>query len=193
MKKYFLGVLILSGNIVFFACNNQNKNSFEESQVADENTLQGTDTLIGMNTVNESDAKFMVEMAGLFMVDVEVGNLATQRSIQNPVRNMSGQILKDHTSALDELKILASLKNVTLPLSLNNQHQSWLEELQNIPETEFGKKYLSIIIDTHEESVKKFEKAANNLKSPEVKMFASRSLVFLRNHLDSARILKEKM
>ena len=90
---------------------------------------------------------------------------------------------------MEELKKLSSLNNVTLPTISENQLVSELEDLQNENAAEFDEKYLSFIIELLEEDTRQFEKAANNANSPEIKIFASKSLPVIRTHLDAARSL----
>jgi putative membrane protein len=108
------------------------------------------------------------------------------------VKEWGSKMHIQHQNIFSELKNLASLKNVTLPETMGAAHKSQLDDLQK-KQTGFDANYISFIIDLHEEAIKKYQQAANNAKSPEVKTFASKYLPELRTHLDSARIIKDKL
>ncbi len=111
-----------------------------------------------------------------------------QKTNNQALKKLSNQVVEERLAIMEELKKLSSLKNVTLPTISENQHQE-LEDLQKLNAAEFDKEYLSFIIELFEEDTRKFEKAANNANSPEIKVFASKSLPTLRKHLDAARSL----
>ena len=183
-------ILIVSiFSFIFFACKSDvNEKSLNE--ISTEETGQPVvDTARGMNVVNESDERFLKERAAAILFEVETAQLALQKTNNQSLKKLSNQIIEDRLVIIEELKKLSSLKNVTLPTVSGNQRSTELEDLQKLNATEFDKKYLSFIVEFLEEDIRKFEKAANNANSPEIKVFASKSLPIMRTHLDEARSL----
>ena len=186
MKK----ILIISiSSFFFFACKNESNGKAINNTSFTETGQPEIDTATGMNVVNDSDERFLKERAAAILFEIETGQLALQKTNNQSLKELSNQIIKDRLVIMEELKKLSSLKNVTLPAVEGNQHASELQDLQKLNATEFDKKYLSLIIELMEEDTRKFEKAANNATSPEIKVFASKSLPKMRTHLDAARSL----
>ena len=190
MVKYLVsGILFFSFLII--GCGGQD-DSVKEAIKANEREDKPNDTLTAMNVVSEWDAKFMVEAASSTLTEAMAGKLAADKASNTFVKAWGNKMHKKHLDIFSELKNLASLKNVTLPESMGTAHKSQLEELQE-KQSGFDANYISLLIDLHEEAIKKYQQAANNAKSPEVKSFASKYLPELRTHLDSARLLKDKL
>ena len=186
MKK----ILIISiSSFFFFACNSTSNEKTINRTGIEDTGQQAVDTARGMNVVNESDERFLKERAAAILLEVEIGQLALQKTNNQSIKNLSNKIIEDRLVVLEELKKLSSLKNVTLPTVSDNKYASQLEDLQTLNAAEFDKKYQSFVIELLEEDTLKFEKAANNANSPEIKIFASKSLPVLRTHLDAARSL----
>lgn len=159
---------------------------------ANEREDKPNDTLTAMNVVSEWDAKFMVEAASSTLAGALAGNTAKDKASGKMIKDWGHKMHTEHLTIFTELKNLASLKNVTLPESVGAAHKSQLDDLQN-KRTGFDTDYMTLVIDLHEESIKNYQQAANNAKSPEVKTFASKYLPLLRTHLDSARLIKDKL
>jgi hypothetical protein len=56
------------------------------------------------------------------MAEVEHGRLAAQNAAHDEVKQFAQRMVDDHSKAGDELKGLASQKNVTLPTALDPAH-----------------------------------------------------------------------
>jgi len=190
MKSKLL-ILVLLSSLFFQACNNGENDSVEQANEANErNDMNtGTDTVASMNTVDENDAEFMVEAASGGMMEVELGNMAQQKSSNARVKGFGEMMVRDHSGANEELKNLASLKNVTLPATMGDKHQKNVNNLRDKPAKDFDKAYINMMIDDHKEDINKFERAASNAKSPDVKSYAAKTLPVLRVHLDSAKAI----
>jgi putative membrane protein len=191
MKRKLLIPVLLVTALFFQACNNGDNDSVEQANEANErkDTNSGADTLASMNTVDEDDAEFMVEAASGGMMEVELGNMAQQKATNSRVKNFGEMMVRDHSKANEELKNLASLKNVTLPATMGDKPQKNVNNLRDKPAKDFDKSYINMMIDDHQEDIRKFERAANNAKSPDVKSFAAKTLPVLRVHLDSAKAI----
>lgn len=183
-------ILIISiFSFIFFACKSESNEKTLNETSTEDTGQPAVDTAWGMNVVNESDERFLKERAAAILFEVETAQLALQKTNNQSLKKLCTQIIGDRLVIMEELKKLSSLKNVTLPTVPGNQHAAELEDLQKLNAAEFDKKYLSFIVEFLEEDIRKFEKAANNANSPEIKVFASKSLPIMRTHLDAARSL----
>ncbi len=174
------------------ACNNAGNDETggtdtvsNESVTADTSTINPT-TAQSSAPADSATTMFMTKAASGGMMEVQLGQLAQQQAESQRVKDYGAMMVRDHGKANDELKSLASTKNVTLSDSLTAEHKRHVTNLQNKKGTAFDKAYISMMVQDHQKDIKEFEKASNNLADGEVKAFATRTLPVLKTHLDSA-------
>jgi hypothetical protein len=69
----------------------------------------------GASSLSSSDRNFIMKAAQGGMAEVELGQLASQRASDPQVKQFAERMVADHGKANDQLKQIASSKNVTLP------------------------------------------------------------------------------
>ena len=136
--------------------------------------------------LDSATVMFMTKAASGGIMEVQLGQLAQQQAGSQRVKDFAAMMVRDHGKANDELKSLASAKNVPLSDSLTTEHKRHVTSLQNKKGTAFDKAYMSMMVQDHQKDIQEFEKASNNLSDGEVKAFATRTLPVLKTHLDSA-------
>ena len=188
MKKIASTGLIACALLFGFSCN-QKQEPLEEAQEVNEQKAE--DTAMEDNMTDLSD--FMTKAASGGMMEVELGNLAQEKARNADVKSFGQMMVTDHTKANNELKALAATKNITLPDSMSSDHMDNVSELRQKTGAEFDKAYMDLMVEDHEEDVKLFDEAAQNLEDPEVKAFASKTVVTLRQHLDRAKQVKDML
>lgn len=186
--KFFLIMLVP----MLVACNqnsNQASKDVDDSAVLTENAqVQAED-----NNEPESVEDFVKEAASGGLMEVELGKYAQQNAQNNRVKNFGAMMVRDHQAANDELKTIATGKNLTVPTVMENNHMNKVEELKKETGMNFDKKYMDEMVDDHEKDIDKFRKQAENGKDPEIKAFAAKTLEVLVMHQDSARSIKEAL
>jgi len=127
------------------------------------------------------------------MAEVELGRMASTKAQNAEVKKFAQMMVTDHSKANDELKSLASKKNITLPTSPTGEHQSVVQELQGKSGAEFDKAYIDDMLEDHEKDVAEFEKQSQSNPDADVKAFAAKTLPTLRKHLEAVRAIQGKM
>ena len=155
------------------------------SDAADTSTAPSTATQSSA-PADSATTMFMTKAASGGVMEVQLGQLAQQQGQSQRVKDFGAMMVRDHGKANDELKSLASAKNVTLSDSLTAEHKRHVTSLQNKKGAAFDKAYMSMMVQDHQKDIQEFEKASNNLSDGEVKAFATRTLPVLKAHLDSA-------
>lgn len=167
----------------FQACNNEAR---KEDSV--ENAKESNDDL---STVEDNDAKFMVEAASGGMMEVALGQMAQQKARDQRVKDFGAMMVRDHTKANDELKALAASRNVSLPTTVGEDHQKHIHDLEQKTGADFDKDYMSMMVDDHEKDIKQFENTSDKGNDANLKAFASKTLPVLHVHLDSAKAVND--
>lgn len=192
MKKR--SFILLAMPFVFLACNNAGKDSVEKADSANETKMDTTNagtTTTATIAVDEATSGFMTTVADVGMTEVKLGQMAQDKAMNQRVKDFGAMMVKDHSAAGDELKSLASGKNVTLPAAPGEEHQRKMEDLSKKTGKDFDKAYINAMIDGHQSAISDFEKASKNTKDADVKAWIDKTLPTLKMHLDSARAIKK--
>ena len=142
---------------------------------------------------SSADARFMREAAISSMAEVEHGRAATQNASAADVRQFAQRMVGDHSKANDELKDLASKKNVTLPAELDQKHRAMQEKLTKSKGAAFDQAYMAHMVSAHQQAVKLFEQEAKSGKDPDAKAWAAKTLPVLQEHLKMAQDINAKI
>lgn len=137
-----------------------------------------------------SDVGFIKDAAKSGMAEVESSKLAVQKASDPAIKSFAQKMVDDHTKANEELKALAQSKGVELPDDPSMMQKGKMKALSTADGADFDRRYAeSMGVKAHEDTVKLFQKAANDAKDPDVKAFAAKTLPTLQEHLKMARAL----
>jgi putative membrane protein len=131
--------------------------------------------------------KFSSEAAQGGLAEVELGRLAVQRASNPAVKNFGQQMIEDHSRANNELKAIATRKNIALPAELNADQKAMMDKLSKLSGAEFDKEYMSDMVKDHEADAKEFENQSNKGTDADIKAFAGKTLPVIQRHLQMAR------
>ncbi|MGA9510203.1 MAG: DUF4142 domain-containing protein [Candidatus Sulfotelmatobacter sp.] len=133
-----------------------------------------------------ADAKFMKEAAEGGMAEVALGRLAAEKASSSDVKKFGQRMVDDHSKANDELKQLASQKNVDLPQDLNAKDKATKARLEKLSGEQFDQAYMRDMVKDHKKDVSDFRRESRSAKDPDVKNFAAQTLPTLEDHLKQA-------
>src|SRR6185437_15140493 len=195
MKKLSLA-FIIGGALILSACNgNSNNNSTGTDSTT--NTMSSTDTSTNkmMSDTTKSDtSKMMVgddaknfsqDAAAGGMMEVELGKIAEKNSATQSIKDFGKMMVDDHSKINDELKGLASKKNVSLPSTVTSDQQKDIDKLSKETGKDFDKDYVSMMIDDHKKDIAAFKKAGDKIQDADYKDFIMKALPTLQKHLDA--------
>jgi putative membrane protein len=138
-----------------------------------------------------ADRKFLQEAAEHGMFEVQIGQLASSKGKNPDVKSFGTTLVNDHTNANNELVQLANNKKVELPAAPPRGKRNDLEKMGKLSGDEFDRRFVREVgIKHHEQDIKKFEKASENAKDPELKAWVDKTLPKLREHLATAQKLQ---
>jgi putative membrane protein len=143
--------------------------------------------------VDEESSKFAVEATNGSMMEVAMGKLAQEKGTNERVKAFGTMMVNDHSKAEQEIKDLSAKKSITLPADLSDDTKKHMDDLSKKSGKDFDKSYIDMMVDDHEEDVKAFEKASNDVSDEEIKTWARNTLPTLQAHLDSAKAIKEAL
>ncbi|HVS10117.1 MAG TPA: DUF4142 domain-containing protein [Planctomycetota bacterium] len=131
------------------------------------------------------EAREFVRKAGIGgLFEVQSSQLAVERATSPALQDTAKMLIRDHQQANDQLRAIAMAKGISVPTTLDSEHQRMMDDLRNLQGEAFDKEFHRMQVDAHEKAIDLFEDAGENLKEPELKDFAQKTLPTLKAHLD---------
>jgi putative membrane protein len=176
-NKLILSVLFLS--LCLAACNNGTNSTdpVKQANAANKKTNPG----------DYFDTKFMTAAASDGMMEVQAGKIAVQKGISQEVKEYGQQMIKDHSAANDQLKILAAQKNITLPGALGSRDQQKIDTLNKVDAKDFDKMYIEMMVKDHSADIDKFQSEVDHPSDNDVMKWAQNTLPMLLRDLETAK------
>lgn len=126
--------------------------------------------------------------------EVRLGRLAQERGGSADVRAFGAMMVEKHTMAGTELKRIANRHNVPADESRKDEGHDEIERLSKLSGDAFDRAYLDLMVDEHEEAIDALEdKAGDNDEHADVKDWAAKALPEVRQHLERAKNLRERL
>lgn len=139
------------------------------------------------------DMKFVHEAAIGGMLQVQLGQMAKDKAQSQDVKDFGARMVTDHSGVNTELKQLADKKGVMLPDKLDKKHEKIVDKLSKLSGADFDKEYMKLMVKGHKDDVAAFKKASKDLKDPDLKDFAAKTLPAYEEHLKLAKETEAKL
>ena len=128
------------------------------------------------------DSKFAMEAASGGLTEVAIGKLATEKASSQAVKDAGQKLADDHTKANDELKSIASSKNITLPTAPVAKDQAMIDKMSALSGAAFDKAFVSGMSMDHKKDIAAFTKESTSGQDSDIKAFAAKQLPTLKEH-----------
>jgi putative membrane protein len=149
--------------------------------------LAAAPTLAQMSKASSGDKSFIEHVARDGKSEVELAQLAQQKT-QNPeVKSLAERLATDHTKANQQLMQIAQQDGVQPPAQPGKSENKERAKLEKLNGEAFDKAFVKQIVQDHQKDVKYFQKEQNSLKDPRLKSFAQQTLPVLQDHLQMAQ------
>lgn len=192
MKNLIYAMVISGGMFALQSCSN----SGSTTDTSDTSKM-AADSMAAADTASmapvSSDTAFTSKAAIGGMAEVELGKLAQEKASNAKVKDFASMMVKDHGKANEELKTIASSRNIVLPAALDQEHKTKLEELKLKSGADFDKAYAAAMVEGHQKTLTLMEDGSANLKDAELKGFAARTVPVVKHHLDLINSIQSEL
>jgi len=152
-----------------------------------------TTTTASTSTLSAADRKFFTDASQGGMLEVELGKIAADKGSNPDVKTFGQRMVDDHSKANDQLKDLASKKDVKLLGKLSPAKQKMVDKFSKLSGAAFDSSYMSHMVTDHKEDVAEFQKESKNGKDSDLKSWAGTTLPTLQDHLKMAQETNAKL
>lgn len=139
------------------------------------------------------EKEFMTNAARGGMLEVQLGNMATQKASSNDVKQFGEHMATDHSQLSQKLQQLASNLNFTLPTDLKPEQQALVSRFETLTGKAFDSAYIKEMVNDHIKDISEFERALSQASNADIKQFVNEALPTLRDHLKMAREIAGKL
>jgi putative membrane protein len=118
------------------------------------------------------------------MAEVQLGQVASQKSSNQDVKQFGQKMVEDHTKMGDQMKGVASQIGVTPPAALSAKDQALKTHLERLSGAQFDQAYIRAMVKDHEADLQAFQGEAANGSSQAVKDAATQGAAVVSHHLE---------
>jgi putative membrane protein len=144
-------------------------------------------------TAGNPDTRFVMGAAEGGMAEIELGQLAADKASNSKVKEFGQRMVADHTKAGDELKALATSKHIMLPTSVSPRSKATKDRLSKLSGQSFDRAYMAEMVKGHLSASMDFRKEATSGHDPQIKEWATRTLITVDDHLTAAREIQKEL
>jgi putative membrane protein len=137
--------------------------------------------------LNRPDQRFVQTSAQSDMGEVKLGQLAQEKAVSQTVKDFAARMVADHSKAGQQLKEIASSRNVTLPDYLSSKDQALYDRLSKLSGQQFDREYMRAMLSDHVMDIAAYRRVSLSAADPEVRDFASKNLPTVEEHLKLAQ------
>lgn len=194
MKKLIYLCAVATTVLAMQACNGGTKDAKDTADSLNK-TKDTTSNVMatGGIAVEPSEAKFATEAAVGGMAEVALGKLALEKSTNAQVKEFATMMVSDHGKANEELMAIAKMKNITLPMTVDADHQKKMDDLSKKTGADFDKEYVSAMVDGHKSTLKLMQDEAKDGKDADLKAFAGKTAPVVQAHLTMINKIHDSM
>lgn len=142
--------------------------------------------------ITSAERDFLVDVTTSGSKEVEISQLALSKTTNAQVREFARMMVTDHQQASQSLHPILTRSSVPVTADRAAIDEA-REDLADLSGVEFDRAYMDMMVDDHQEAVRKVEEKANGDGDPDVRQWASRTLPTLRTHLQRAEAIQETL
>jgi putative membrane protein len=189
MRQSLLALLILG--LISVGCTSTNKASTPDT--AAQPNSGATSASSSSSPSSNPDQEFVTKAAQGNSAEIELGKIVAAKSKDPSVKEFAQMMVKDHTTALNELQELAQTKNLNFNDDLPDDAKALQTKLSSDTGKQLDKDYMDDMVEDHQKDVQEFTDKSQNAKDPDVKQWASKTLPTLQKHLEKAQQIDAKL
>jgi putative membrane protein len=126
------------------------------------------------------------------MAEVQLGQLAVQKSSNPDVKQFGQKMVDDHTKLGDEMKQVAEKMNIKPPDSLSPKDKATVDKLSALDGDAFDKAYIKDMVKDHKKDEKEFKQEAISASDPALKDVVSQGAQVIGQHLQMIEQIAHK-
>ena len=142
--------------------------------------------------ISAEDREFLAKAIQAGVAEVQISDLALEKSENERVRQFAERMVQDHTATNERLLSLAETTANAPSVEMDQEHQAMLQQLSQLSGEDFDRQYMQGQVQAHEAAVQLFSSEANQPTGP-VDALAGELLPALEQHLRMAEEISNSL
>jgi putative membrane protein len=118
------------------------------------------------------------------MAEVQLGQLAEQKSQSNDVKQFAQKMVNDHGQMGEKwFKPVAQQMGLSEPKGPSKKDKKEIEKLQGLSGQDFDREYITMMVKDHKQDLKDFQSEAQAAQTPALKQIAEKGTQVIQQHL----------
>jgi putative membrane protein len=138
-----------------------------------------------------SDAAFVRDACAAGTTEVQASQLALTQARNPALQGFAATMVQDHSASDNALRDLAQRKGYHVPAGPTPTQQKNLDALKSLHGDAFDARYAQMMLQDHHQAVALFSEEASHGQDTDLKVFASKTLPTLQQHLSMAQALPQ--
>lgn len=126
------------------------------------------------------------------MAEVELGQLALEKSSNEDVKQFAQKMVDDHTKLGEQMKQVAQQLGVKPPDKLSSKDKATMAKLQALNGDAFDKAYIKDMVKDHQQDAKEFKREAQNTSNPALQDVVPQGAQMIDQHLQMIEQIAQK-
>jgi putative membrane protein len=132
-----------------------------------------------------SDKAFVTKALEGGEAEVQLGQLAEQKSQSNDVKQFGQKMVSDHSQMADKwLKPVAQQLGVSEPKGPSKKDKKEIAKLEGLSGQDFDREYITMMVQDHQKDLKDFKDEAQATQNPNLKQVAQQGSNIISQHLE---------
>jgi putative membrane protein len=145
----------------------------------------------GAGLLAEADNQsFLTKAAEEQQIEVSLGQLATQRAMNDRVKELGAHMMEDHKKTSQQIEQLAMKEAMQLSPGVSPDRKHEVNELSQLFGHAFDRAYINYILRNHETTVEEFELHMKTSQNDGIKQWIVSTLPLLEVHRIKALVVK---
>jgi putative membrane protein len=115
--------------------------------------------------------------------EVQLGQLAQQKSESDDVKQFGQKMVEDHTQLGDQIKPIAQHLGVQEPKGPSKKDKALIAKLEGLSGSQFDETYIQTMVKDHKQDLKEFKNEAQTAQNPPLKQAAQQGVGVISQHL----------
>ena len=135
---------------------------------------------------SDADKKFLRSALEGGNAEVQLGQLAEQKSNSEDIKHFGQKMIDDHTKLANKMRQVADNVGITPPAGTQMGDKARTSELEVLSGDSFDKAYIKAMVKDHRQDLQEFRKEANTGVDPSIREAAKDGAQVVEAHLKMA-------
>ena len=131
------------------------------------------------------DKDFVSKTLQSGMAEIQLGQLAVQKSSSDDVKEFSRKMMDDHETIDDRMAWAARHMGVRLPSGIAKKDKELIAKLQGLSGTEFDNLYIVAMVKDHKNDEAEFREIGRQSQNPNLKQLVQQGNPLIEQHLQT--------